>query len=125
VRGNDEAAQLASTILEFRRRRSQVLQCEIFGEPAWELLLELFVADAEGVRLTGKAVAQRSGTSAPVMSRWLQHLAAMRMIVGDGAGDLNDELTLSGTGMAQMEQILSHAGSLKIQISPVSPNMDS
>jgi hypothetical protein len=111
--GNDEAAHLARAILNFRRHRSQIISADIFGEPAWELLLELFIADASGVAMTGRAVTERSGTPHRVMSHWLKHLTAQGLLIGDGTGDLDDELTLSGIAMNQVEDLLRHAVTLK------------
>lgn len=111
--GNDEVAHLAGAILDFRRHRLQIVTADIFGEPAWELLLELFVADASGVPMTGRAVAERNGTPHRVMSHWLKHLTAQALLIGDGTGDLDDELTLSGIAMKQIEDLLRHAVTLK------------
>ncbi len=116
MNGNDEAAQIARAILSFRRYRSRALSSDIFGEPAWELLLEVFVADAAGAPMTGKVAAQRSGTTPNVMSLWLKHLSAKGLLVGDGDGNLDDELTLSGPGMAAIEEVLLQARDLKDSI---------
>lgn len=111
--GNDQAAQLAASILRFRQFRAGVLTADIFGESAWELLLEVFVADANGEAVTGRMVAERRGVSPLVISRWLKHMTAQGLIVGDGAGDVDDELTLSGIGMQKTEMILLEARILK------------
>ncbi len=116
MNANDEAAQIASAILSFRRYRSRALTSDIFGEPAWELLLEVFVADAAGAPMTGKIAAQRSETSPNVMSLWLKHLSVRGLLVGDGDGNLDDELTLSGPGMAAIEEVLLQARDLKDSI---------
>lgn len=120
MKRNEEAAQLASAILTFRRYRPRALSSHIFGEPAWELLLETFVADAAGAPMTARIAAQRSGTSPNVMSRWLRHLFAEGLLVGDGDGNLDDELTLSGLGMAAIEDVFLQARFLKDGIVPVS-----
>lgn len=112
MQGN-EAAQIASAILSFRRYRSRALSPDIFGEPAWELLLEVFVADAEGAPMTARIAAERSKTPPSVMSRWLKHLSAKELVIGDGDGNLDDELTLSGAGMAAIEIVLLQARVLK------------
>lgn len=113
MKNNDEAAQIASAMLSFRRYRSRALSTNIFGEPAWELLLEVFVADAVGIPMTGNIAAERSGTPANVMSRWLRHLSVEGLLLGDGGGNLDDELTLSGPGMAAIEDVLFQARHLK------------
>ncbi len=118
MKGNEEAAQLAGAILAFRRFRSQALPSDIFGEPAWELLLEVFIADAVGAPMTAGIAAERSETPPNVMSRWLRHLSAEGLVIGDGDGNLDDELTLSGSGMAAIEGVLLQARSLKDGIVP-------
>jgi hypothetical protein len=109
VPGNDPAAGLAASMLEFRRERAEILPAELFSEPAWDLLLELFLADAEGRHITARGVAMRSNISPGVMSRWLRHLTKIGYIVGDGTGDLDDMLTLSAKALQRMERIIVRA----------------
>ncbi len=88
----DEMASLAESILEFRRQRSRVFPKEIFGELAWELLREVFIADARGDAITARmAVAKNAGAGA-VMSRWLKYLTAEGLLLGDGDGTLTMSL---------------------------------
>jgi hypothetical protein len=113
MQGQDRASAIALAILAFRRAREEVLPAAIFGEPAWELLLELFVADANGQRLTGREVSLRSNVSPAIMSRWLVHLSKTGCIVGDGSGDLDDLLTLSGAALEGIEHLMKRAHSLQ------------
>ena len=110
---NDHMASLAAAILDFRRSRSKILPPDLFAEPAWDLLLELFVADAEGRRLTARHVCDRANVPPSVMSRWLKHLSQSGFVVGDGKGDLDDLLTLSAGMMAKMEDMMAHARQLQ------------
>lgn len=103
----DEAANLASLILEFRRSRLQELPPALFGEPGWDFLLELFVADAQGTRITGQQICERCSISAPATSRWLMYLTAEGLIIGDGSGNLDDDLTLSASALKKIESLLS------------------
>ncbi len=66
--------RLASAILEARRRRTEIFNPAMFGEPAWELLLTLFVMDREGPRLTIGRLAQVAGTKLTTALRWLEYL---------------------------------------------------
>lgn len=110
---NDQVANFADFMLAFRRSRSEELPRSLFGEPSWDFLLELFVADARGVRMTGRQISERHQISTGVASRWLLHLSAEGLIIGDGIGDLDDELTLSGTAMEKMERLLQMASAAK------------
>ena len=109
MQGKDRAALAAADILKVRRARSRFLPPELFHEPAWDLLLELFVADAEGRRLTGRDVSDSADVAPSVMSRWLKHLSKIGLIVGDGTGNLEDELTLSANALGSIEQMLAAA----------------
>ena len=109
---HDIAAGLAALMLRFGRIRTEEFPPALFGEPAWGYLLELFVADAHGVSMTGRQIGERLRISDNVASRWLMHLTAERLIIGDGSGDVDDELTLSGSAMAQMERFLQKVGNI-------------
>jgi len=106
---NDQVANLAALMLSFRQMRTEEFPRPLFSEPGWEYLLELFIADARGVRMTGRQISERAHIPAPVASRWLMYLTAEGLIIGDGSGDLDDELTLSGTAMEKMERLLQRA----------------
>lgn len=114
---NDRSASLTAAMLEFRRFRLNVLPAELFSEPAWDLLLELYVADAEGRRLTARQVCERSKIPPVVMSRWLQHLSQAGFVIGDGTRDIDDILTLSAAMLARMEEMMDHAGKLQLAVS--------
>ncbi|MDQ0839432.1 hypothetical protein [Sphingomonas faeni] len=106
---NDQVANLAALMLSFRQMRTEEFPQALFGEPGWEYLLELFIADARGVRMTGRQISERAHIPSSVASRWLMYLTAEGLIIGDGSGDLDDELTLSGTAMEKMERLLQRA----------------
>lgn len=109
---HDSAASVAEAIIAFRRTRRNFLPADIFSEPAWDLLLELFIADSEGRRLTAADVSDRCDIPPTVLSRWLKYLSKAGFVIGDGHGDLTDQLTLSGKGMESMEQAMSKARDL-------------
>lgn len=111
INPKDFAANMADKILRVRRARSKIFAAELFNEPAWDLLLELFVADAEGRRLTAAEIGDRAGIVPAVLSRWLIHLSNIGLVVGDGDGNLDDVLTLSQEGIVNMEWLMRQAES--------------
>jgi hypothetical protein len=113
VESRDRAAATAGAILKFRRIRSEILPRELFAEPGWDLLLELFVADANGYHLTARAVSERDNIPPSVLSRWLIHLTQIGFIVGDGDGNLDDPLTLSGKALDTIESVMGKANELR------------
>lgn len=111
----DKSSKKAAAILRFRRRRAQLLPRELFAEPAWDLLLELFVADASGRSITGGEVCHRIGAAPTVMSRWLIHLHKLQFVLGDGSGNLDDALVISASGLDRIEVLLRETTQLPEQ----------
>ncbi len=73
-------ADLARRLYALRRRRTRHLPEELFGEPAWDILLDLFIAAEEGrlIPVTSACIAADvPGTTA---LRWLTLLEARSMI---------------------------------------------
>lgn len=83
---DDQVANFAEIMLAFRRGRAVELPRSLFGEPSWDFLLELFVADARGVRMTGRQISERHQISPAVASRcsciWLPKALSLAMEVG-------------------------------------------
>lgn len=103
----DVLAVIAAEMLQARRVRGEVLPKELFSEPAWELLLELFIAATTQQRLTGRDIAIRSDTPVQVMSRWIRHLQNIDLLKGEEGGHLDDTLELSDRALAHMKRTLS------------------
>lgn len=114
MRGRDQAAQIAIAILDFRDARSSALPSFLFSEIGWELLLSLFVADAAGIQITGRMVSNERKLTPSVTSRWLIVLNKSGLVVGDGTGNLDDLLTLSGTALDALEQLLRQADEFRM-----------
>jgi DNA-binding MarR family transcriptional regulator len=72
---------VARAILEDRKRRAAIFNAGMFGEPAWELLLNLYVADQDGPRLTIGKLIQLAGTPQSTSLRWLDYLEDQGLIV--------------------------------------------
>lgn len=45
-------SQVAARVLALRRKRDTLLPAELFGEPAWDMLLDLFVQQSQGRRVS-------------------------------------------------------------------------
>jgi hypothetical protein len=103
----DSLSEAARAILVNRRSRLDLLPAELFGEWPWEVLLTLFVADAEGQRLSGREIAAKLACTPLTMTRWLQHLARTGLVVGDTARDLDTPLTLSPSAITALESYLA------------------
>ena len=69
--------------LHNRRRRVALFGQSIFGEPAWDMLLVLYVLNDFGQRQTVGSLFQFSGYSWSTAKRWLDYLAAHGLIRRD------------------------------------------
>jgi DNA-binding MarR family transcriptional regulator len=57
-----------------RRRRSVIFQRSMFGEPAWDMLLALYILDVSGQRQTTGTLMHFSGAPITTARRWLDYL---------------------------------------------------
>lgn len=76
-----ELLQMAKAIYAMRRKRSAYLGEEIFGEPAWDMLLDLFIAHVEGRRIsiTSCTIASAAPTSTGL--RYIRSLEKAGLVV--------------------------------------------
>lgn len=84
ARDSDESDQklaiLARGILRARRERSRHFSSEIFSEPAWDMLLDLFVNSVEGKRVSTTSLCIASGSPATTGLRWISILEQESLI---------------------------------------------
>lgn len=73
--------EVARAVLEDRRRRGRIFNLGMFGEPAWELLLNLYVMDIDGPRLTIGRLIDSTECAQTTALRWLQYLQDQDLIV--------------------------------------------
>src|SRR5262245_34214699 len=104
---SDDLTRLAQWMVEIRSLRRRLFPPEMFGgEAAWDLLLHLFLADAHGRRLTGRTLLAQAGANPGSGARWIAYLNSVDLVVGDGKGDLDDNLALTPRGLDAMERWL-------------------
>jgi len=70
----------AGEILAARRRREQLFSASMFGEPAWEMLLNLYLTESSGLRLNVSRVTEGSGSPPTTALRWLDYLENQRLV---------------------------------------------
>jgi hypothetical protein len=90
-----------------RRRRETIFgNSDLFGEPAWDILLDLFIAQAEGKPVSVSSACIGSAAPATTGLRWLGVLADEGLVLREN--DPEDHrrvlVRLSPAGRAAMEQ---------------------
>lgn len=89
----------ARRILEARRIRTHMLDPAMFGEPAWDMLLTLYVQEAAGRRPTRANLAQSVDVSPSVAVRWQDYLerqGLIELVHGETHGPLHLQLSRKG-----------------------------
>lgn len=79
----------AKAMYSFRRKRSNWLPDDLFGEPAWDILLELFIMRLQNKRVMVKNACIASGVPATTALRWISVLEAKGLI--SSSSDSSDQ----------------------------------
>ena len=69
----------ARTLLESRRRRVAIFGPQIFAEPAWDMLLILYLSGG-GRRQTQTSLGELSGASRSTAMRWIDYLSCRDLV---------------------------------------------
>jgi DNA-binding MarR family transcriptional regulator len=73
-------AAVARTLLDQRLQRKNFLPCALFHEPAWELLLCLYVAHEKGNVLSVKELVTQVDAPVTTSQRWIDQLVHMKLL---------------------------------------------
>jgi len=90
----------ANALLAERRLRRQHLPAELFHEPAWDMLLALFVVRNDDQPMNIKALVAMADAPVTTSQRWIEHLYKLRLIdrVIDPTDRRRVEISLSAMG---------------------------
>ena len=75
------ATVMVSRLLEFRRARDLAFGQDLFGEPAWEILLALFISKDHGTYPSTDDIAVQINCYPSTMKRWLSLLVNRGLVV--------------------------------------------
>ncbi len=102
---------LARKAYAVRRKRAAIFNAELFGEPAWDILLDLFIAQAEGKSVSVSSACIGSAAPATTGLRWLGVLADEGLVVRENDADDNRRVLvrLTTAGIAAMERYFNEA----------------
>ena len=103
-----ELGQLAKRDYAQRSQRQKWLGSDILGEPAWDLLLDLYIADAEGRRISVSSACIASRVPTSTALRWIRLLEDRRLIERqtDQADGRRNWVHLSDEGRRKMDCLL-------------------
>lgn len=66
-----QVARLVREVVHSRRQREKFFRNGLFGEPAWDILLELYAARLAGRKTSISGACQMSGVPATTALRWI------------------------------------------------------
>jgi DNA-binding MarR family transcriptional regulator len=93
------------SILSARRAREQLISRELFADPAWDILLELYAANLEQRKISTSDLCIASAVPATTALRWIDKLHHMGFLLREE--DRFDRrrvlVTLSPAGRARMQ----------------------
>lgn len=112
------ATALARELYAERRRRTKFLPSDLFGEPTWDILLDLYVAARENRRVPTTSACIGAHVPPTTALRWLRVLEARGLVEreDDGRDGRRTFVCLSDTGLAAMDGFLvsARAGMLEM-----------
>jgi DNA-binding MarR family transcriptional regulator len=71
---SSDLRSFARTVHDFRSRRKEFFPMELFGEPAWDMLLDLYASEGEGRLVSATSASVASGAPITTGLRWIRHL---------------------------------------------------
>jgi len=112
LRPATDCAALAKGIYRLRRRRERHFQEELFSEPGWDMLLDLYVAAAEGRSISVCSACHGSAAPLTTAHRWLSHLEQLGLVVREAVGSDSRRIhvRLTADAMARMDRLLHEEG---------------
>jgi DNA-binding MarR family transcriptional regulator len=110
----DRALGRAQAILAIRRARDAAFDEDLFGDPVWTMLLELFVSAEQGRALSTTAACAAAGTPAVTALRWIEVLVRRGLVRRwtDADDGRRTFLVLAPPQRERMRALLLEAGGL-------------
>ena len=79
----DRLRAIAHGVLELRRARTEFLNPAMLGEPAYDMLLCLYVSEGSADPLTPARLADLSGVPQSSALRWIEYLVSKELVARD------------------------------------------
>ena len=99
---------VAQDIYRERQRRREFFDGDLFGEPAWDMLLDLYICDRQGKRVSVTAACLGAGVPETTALRWLKQLEKNGLLLreADRRDGRRSFVRLSELGYAKMTAYL-------------------
>lgn len=113
------ALALAREVYLGRRRRERFLAADLFGEPTWDILLDLFIAAGEGRRVPTTSACIGANVPPTTALRWLRILESRGLVEreDDGRDGRRTFVCLTPRGAAAMVDLMDQWQSTMVSVS--------
>lgn len=74
-------SQLARYLLRRRRQRESLLDLSMFGEPAWDMLLDLFAASEENIPVSVSSLSIAAAVPGSTAFRWIADMTKKGILI--------------------------------------------
>jgi len=114
LENDDGLMRVAHEIYAERRRRDRMFPPDLFGEPSWDILLDLFIAGRQDRRVPTTSACIGSHVPPTTALRWLRILEQRGLIEreNDRRDGRRTFVRLSPTGVTMMESFLGSMRSM-------------
>jgi DNA-binding MarR family transcriptional regulator len=101
------------SILSGRRGREAALGRELFSDPAWDILLELYAARLGERRMTLRELARSINIPESTTARWISVLSDRGLVItsNERRETVEASIELSAQGLAVMKRLVGYWGS--------------
>ena len=106
--GPPDPALAADALLAARRTRGEALGPNLFGDPAWDMLLALFSAAERGESLSVSRLCAAAGVAQTTALRWIEQLEQNRLVSrsADAADARRTLITLAPDAREKMRVLI-------------------
>ena len=105
------------SVIMARRGREAIFGKDLFSDPAWDILLELYAAYLAGRETCVSELAASIGTPPPTTIRWASALQAQGFVWCDEITEpKRTRIGLTAEGAARMKRLADHWGSAFVTI---------
>lgn len=100
-------AHRIASYLAMKRKRATTFGHDLFGDPGWDIVLDLYVAGVQGRPVSVSSSCIAAGTPPTTGLRWVKQLVRDGLVVraGDTADGRRSFLSLSAAARAAVEQL--------------------
>ena len=107
VNEQDQLAAIARSEFHNRRRRDSLIRYDLFAEPAWVMLLDLYIQHHRGQPVPVDRLCTAAATAGTTGLRWLGLLIEKELVIRSSfAEDGAVRVALSERGINEMERYL-------------------